>query len=211
MGGAPGQPYVGTSPISWASVTARLQAESERSLADEAAGPLAQILAVPQDGGDGSENDPLAMLKADIARARGKAVLTETTAAGWGEGRAAAPQSDWKASRLGPAPPDAMATIRKDTFAAVLAACGCSPAMFDDSDGTAKREAQRIFLHGTVRPLGRILAAELSAKLESPVSLDFSGLYMHDLAGRAGAFAKLVQGGMAIPEAAALSGLLGAE
>ena len=207
-GGTPGQPYIGTSPLSWAHTTARLQSEAERSLADEAGGPLAQILAVPQDGGD---DDPLAALKLDISRARGKAVLTETTAAGWGEGRQAAPQSDWKASRLGPSPPDAMTQICKDSFASVLAACGCSVAMFDDSDGTAKREAQRIFLHGTVRPLGRLLAAELSAKLDADVSLDFSGLYMHDLAGRASAFQKLVGGGMAPDRAAALSGLMSAD
>ena len=207
-GGTPGQPYIGTSPLSWASTTARLQCETERSIASEVGGPLAQLLAVPADGGDGEDDDPLKLLKADIAAARGKALLVETTAAGWGEGRAASPQSDWKASRLGPMPPESMATIRNDTFAAVLAACGCSPAMFDDSDGTSKREAQRIFLHGTVRPLARVLADELSRKLETPVSFDFSGLYMHDLAGRASAFAKLVQSGMALDRAAAVSGLL---
>ena len=207
-GGTPGQAHVGTGPLSWAHTTARLQSEVERSLADEARGPLAQLIAIPSDGGDDGGDDPLKMLKADIRTARGKALLLETTAAGYGEGRQAAPQRDWVASRLGPQPPDSMATIRKDTFNAVLMACGCSPAMFDDSDGTSKREAQRVFLHGTVRPLGRILAAELSAKLETPVSLDFSGLYMHDLAGRAGSFAKLVQGGMDVAKAAALSGLL---
>ena len=207
-GGTPGQPYVGTGPTAWAHTTARLQSETERSLADEMGGPIANLLAVPQDGGDGEDDDPLAALKLDIRAARGKALLVETTAAGFGEGRAAAPQRDWKAERLGPQPPDAMATIRKDAFAEVLAACGCSSPMFDDSDGTSKREAQRIFLHGTVRPLGRLLAAELSAKLETPVSFDFSGLYMHDLAGRASAFAKLVAGGMDVEKAAALSGLM---
>ena len=105
----------------------------------------------------------LQQLKADIASARGRALLLETVAAAWGEGRAAAPQSDWKANRLWPQPPESMATLRKDTHAAVLAACGCSPAMFDDSDGTSKREAQRVFLHGTVRPLGKLLAAENAA------------------------------------------------
>ena len=110
--------------------------------------------------------------------------------------------------RLGPKPPDAMATIRKDTFAAVLAACGCSGAMFDDSDGTSKREAQRIFLHGTVRPLGKLLAAELTAKLETEIALNFDQLYMHDLAGRAQAFQKLVAGGMDAAKAAGISGLM---
>ena len=117
-GSTPGQPYVGTGPISWASTTARLQSESERSLADEAGGPLAQLLAVPQDGGDGGEDDPLAALKADIRTARGKALLVETVAAAWGEGRAAAPQKDWQASRLGPMPlsrwrPSARTPIRR--------------------------------------------------------------------------------------------------
>ena len=86
-GSTPGQPYVGIGPTSWAHTTARLQSETERSLADEAGGPLAQILAVPQDGGDGSGDDPLKMLKSDITAARGKALLVETTAAGWAEGR----------------------------------------------------------------------------------------------------------------------------
>ena len=86
-GSNPGQPYIGTAPTSWAHVTARLGAEVERSVADEVAGPLAQLLAVPSDGGDGGEGDPLALLKGDIAGARGKALMVETTAAGWGDGQ----------------------------------------------------------------------------------------------------------------------------
>ena len=98
--------------------------------------------------------------------------------------------------------------MRADAFASVLAACGCSVAMFDASDGTAKREAQRVFLHGTVRPLGRMLAAELSAKLETDVALNFDQLYMHDLAGRAQAFQKLVAGGVSVNGALVTSGLM---
>ena len=207
-GSSPGQTYVGTGPLSWAHTTARLQSESERSLADEAQGPLAQLLAIPQDGGDGGDDDPLKMLRADIKAARGKALLVETSNAGWGEGRTAAPQRDWQASRLGPMPPEGMTTIMEQTFKTILAACGCSVAMFDDSDGTSKREAQRVFLHGTVRPLGKLLAAELSAKLETEIELNFDQLYMHDLAGRASAFQKLIAGGVAVNEALATSGLL---
>ena len=206
-GSTPGQPYIGTGPLSWAHTTARLQSEAERSLADEAGGPLAQLLAIPQDGGDDGNGDPLAPLKADIAGARGKALLVETSAAGWGEGRTAAPQRDWQASRLGPMPPDSMVAVSKDTFARVLAACGCSPALFDDSDGTSKREALRQWHLGTVQPLARLLEHELSAKLEAPVELRFD-LYNVDLAGRAQAFQKLVSGGVDITDALATSGLL---
>ena len=202
-----GQPYTGVSPLSWAHTTTRLHSEAERSLADEAAGPLAQLLAVPADGGDGSDRDPLAMLKADIRAARGRALLLETTAAGYDQGRVAAPQRDWQPSRLGPQPPEAMATIRKDAFAAVVAACGCSVAMFDHSDGTAKREALRQWFMGCVIPLAQMLEAELSAKLEAPIRLRFDN-YPMDLAGRAQAFQKLVAGGVAVNDALATSGLL---
>ena len=138
------------------------------------------------------------MLKLDIARARGQALLLETTAAGWGTGISSAPRRDWASERLGPNPPAAMGEINQQIYAEVLAACGCSVAMFDDSDGTSKREAERIWLHSTVRPLGKLLASELSERLETPVDLNFDQLYMHDLSGRAASFMKLVSGGMTL-------------
>ena len=207
-GSTPGQPYVGTGPLKWASTTARLGSEVERSIADEAAGPLAQLLAVPQDGGDDGDDDSLKMLRADISAARGKAMLVETTAAAWGDGRTAAPQQDWKQSRLGPAPPEVMAQIRRDVFGHVLAATGTPPALFvDNADGTAQREAIRRWHLGTVMPLARLLEHELSAKLETPVRLKFDA-YPLDLVGRASAFTKLVAGGVAVNEALVTSGLL---
>ena len=142
-----------------------------------------------------------------MAGARGRALLVETTSAGWDQGRATAPQRDWQASRLGPAPPDAMVTVSKDSFSRMVAACGASVALFDDSDGTAKREALRQWHLGTVQPLARMLAVELSAKLETPVELRFD-LYNVDLAGRAQAFQRLVTGGVPVNEALAVSGLL---
>ena len=211
----PGTPYAGAGPLSWASTTARLQSETERSLADEAGGPVANLIPVPQSGAmigeDGEEVDPLDLLRADIAGARGKTFLLETLMAGLGEGRASAPLRDWVASRLGPNPPQTMAEVRRDTFNAVLAACGCPPAMFDDSDGTAQRESFRRYLHLTVSPLGRIAERELSRKLEADIRLNFDALMASDLSGRARAFQSLVKGGMDVAKAAALAGLLAEE
>ena len=191
-------------------VTARLQAESERSVADEAGGPVAQLITIPQDGGDDDDDDPLTMLKPDIKGARGKAVLVETTMAGWDEGRAKAPMHDWKANRLGPQPDETLVKVSDMAYQRILAACGASVALFDDSDGTSKREALRQWHLGTVRPLARILETELSAKLEAPVKLVFDN-YPLDLAGRAQVFQKLVAGGVAVNEALATSGLLANE
>ena len=207
-GSNPGQPYVGVAPTSWAHTTARLGSEVERSIADEAAGPLAQLLAVPQDGGDDGDDDPLKMLKADIAGARGKAMLVETTAAGWGEGKNAAPSADWRHQRLGPAPPEVMAQLRRDAFEHVLAACGTPPSLFTDSDGTAQREAIRRWHLNTVLPLARLVEHELSAKLESPVRLRFDG-YPKDMVSRAQVFAKLIAAeGITVEKALEIAGLL---
>ena len=200
-GSTPGQPYVGTGPLSWAHTTARLQSEAERSLADEVGGPLAQLLAIPSDGGDDSDSDPLKLLRADISGARGKALLVETSSAGWGEGKTAAPQADWKQHRLGPMPPDSMATIRKDSFEAVLASCGTPPSLFVDSDGTSQREAVRRWHLNLVLPMARLLEHELTAKLETPIELKFD-TYALDMVSRATVVAKLAQAG--VPMATAL-------
>ena len=152
-GTSPGTRYRGQGPTSWAHTTARLGAEVERSLADEGAGPIAQMVAIPQDGGDDGDEDPLAALKADIRGARGKALLVETMAAGWGEGKNAAPSADWRQQRLGPNMPAAMVELARDAFMRTLAATGTPPSLFTDSDGTSQREGLRRWHLGTVLPL----------------------------------------------------------
>ena len=150
-----GRPFAGRGPLDWAHTSARLQAEVERSLADEAGGPVANLLTVPQDGGDGTEADPLAELKSDIRAARGRALLLETTSGGYGEGRSAAPLRDWKPERLGPEPPASMDSVMGRAFVEVLGACGCPAGLFvERADGTAQRESYRRFFSLTVRAAG---------------------------------------------------------
>ena len=210
-GTSPGTRYRGQGPTSWASTTGRLAAESERSLADEAAGPLAHLLPVPQDGGNPDDDtDTFAGLRADISKARGKAVLVETTAAGWGEGRASAPQADWKPNRLGPMMPEALVRVADSAFARMVAACGASVSLFTDADGTAQREALRRWHMGTVQPLARLLAHELTARLDTPVRFRFDN-YPKDLQARAATFKALVAGGMAPTDALTTAGLLDSE
>ena len=209
-GSHPGIAHRGKGPLGWASTTARLGSETERSIADEAGGPIANLLPVPQDGGDGTADDPLATLKADIKAARGRALLVETTSGGWDGGPGGAPRRDWIAGRLGPAPPAALVEVMTAAFNHVLAATGTPPSLFaSNAQGVAQREAIRRWHLGTVLPLARLVEVELSEKLEAAVTLKFDG-YALDLAGRAQAFQKLVAGGMAIQEALAVTGLLSA-
>ena len=167
---------------------------------------MAQLLAIPSDGGAGGDDDPLTALKADIRAARGKALLVETAAAGWGEGRTAAPQRDWQASRLGPMMPDSMVKAADSAFSHVLAACGMPPPLFLDSDGTSQREAVRRWHLNTVLPLARLVEHELTAKLETAVKLKFD-TYALDIVSRSQVVAKLTAAGVALPTALDAVGL----
>ena len=93
----PSSPWRGVSPLAWATSTGKLGAFLETRLGEESSGPVGYLLSVPSEGGD--EN--LEGLRSDLANLGGGVSIVETTAGGWGEGRGAAPRSDWKPQRLG--------------------------------------------------------------------------------------------------------------
>jgi len=80
--------------------------------------------------------------------------------------------------------------------------------LVEASEGTGAREAWRRFLHGTLTPLGRLIAGELERVVNAPVEISFNRLMASDISGRARAFQSLVGGGMDPAQAAGLSGLL---
>ena len=198
------EPHRGRGPVSLASLAARAAAEAEKSLGDEASGPTAQLFAVPD--GHGGDDAEFGGLRDEIAKARGKALLVETTQGGYGD-RGGAPARDWVASRLGPNPPESLVMLARDTFGRLVAACGGSESLFADRDGTAMREAWRRFHLATVLPVAGMIEHELSARFDEPVKLHFD-MYPTDLAGRAMAFQRFVAGGMSVEKAASISGVL---
>ena len=167
------------------------------------------LLPIPADGGDGGEGDPLAKLKADIAKAKGRPITVKTTAGGFGEGPGSAPQRDWQQSRIGANPPDVLVNLRTETTLSVMSACQVPISLITDADGTSQREAWRRFVMGAVEPLSQRMGEELSRKLDLP-SLDFKfrSLWASDLIGRTQAFQRLVQGGMGIQEAVSAAGIM---
>ena len=203
------RPWYGIGPLGWARSTGTLAANLETRLGEEAGGPVGHVLPVPQDGGDGEDDDPLAMFKADMAAAKGRTLLAETVAAGWGEGKMAAPMSDYKPQRFGANPPATLPSLRTEAGLSVLSACGVPVSLVTDADGTSQREAWRRFVMGAVEPLLGIVAQEVEAKLETRVTFDLSRLWAHDLAGRASAFKAMVTAGMEIERAVTAAGLLG--
>ena len=204
----PRQPWRGIAPLAYASTTGRVLAGVETALAGEVTGPVGHLIPVPDEAGD----ETSAQLRADIGALRGGVKTVETTAAGWGEGRSAAPEGDWRQRRIGADPPAGMVELRSQAALATMAACGVPAPLFGSGDGTSAREAWRRYLHGTVAPLALGLASEAARKLDTPdLKLGFDKLFASDLAGRARGFSSMVSAGMPLDKAAALAGLLSAE
>ena len=197
----PETPWRGIGPLQSAQLTGRLAAETLAALADESSGPRGHLLGLPVDGEDAT----ITQLKADLNKLSGKTAILETGDYG---GTAGGGMVTLKAERLGPEPTAALVELFKISREDVLAACGVNPSLVTDAQGTAQREAYRQFLFGTVAPLGKLVAAELSEKLDTQVRLDWQELRASDIAGRARAFGTLVGGGMDLAQAAAISGVL---
>ena len=188
----PTEPWRGVSPLAHSRVTSDLAAMLETRLSQEASASVGAFVPVPQDGGAGSEGDPLAVLKGDIAAAKGRAVLVETTSGGWAEGRQAAPQRDWESKRFGANPPAVLDSLRSNSARHVLAACGVPIELVEPAEGSGAREAFRRFLHATISPAAALVQEELREKLDTPeLVLGFDSLFAADVQGRARAWRSL--------------------
>ena len=199
----PERPWRGNGPLQVAQLAGRLSAETAASLADDSSLPRGALLPIPTDGQDDTVED----LRADLAT-KGKLHLVQ--GGDWNAG-AEGGRASWVARRFGADPPGALVELNKQAFNEVLAACGLSPALFDASAAAASREAYRQALHATIAPLGKLVAHELSVKLEQAITLDWAELRAGDIAGRARAFQSMVGAGMDAAKAAALSGLMVAD
>ena len=102
-------PWRGISPLAWANDTARAPGQSERRLMEESGTPTGYVMPTPATPVDPSTQpglfDPLENLKAEVRALAGKILIVETMQTGWGNGRAAAPQSEWNPRRIGADPP----------------------------------------------------------------------------------------------------------
>ena len=207
------RPWLGVPPWSWAASTGRANAALERLVANEASAPHGYLLGVPQapQTGEDEETRVLDLFRSDVSKAKGGTLIMEDPAewnpsTGAGRGGPAGLNS----TRFGMDPPSVIDALRTETGRDVLGACGVPPSLFvANSDGTAQREAFRRFLHASLRPVCRLIEAELRVKLDAPdLALDLSDLHAADVAGRARAFGALVKGGVHAEDAAANTGVV---
>ena len=208
-------PARGLSPLRYASLTGTLTASLEQSLGWEAAGPVANLIALPEGfnaqppADDGTQTGHDAPTPGDglaeaIRTAKGRTLLPETTAGSYGDSTARAPRRDWEPARLGAAPPMGLVTLRQHVESSVLACFGVPAPLgpMGVTDGTAMREALRRFWTLTVQPLADVIAEELARVLERPAPLTIGrAAGTADVASRARAVKALTDAGVERAEA----------
>ena len=149
---APSRPWEGITPLAAAATTRHGLRGFETRLSDEAWEAVGNLFAVPDPAGQEA-------LQRDLRGLRGKILLVQTVLGGWGQGRSAQPQRDWAPQRVGSNPPGGVLEARRDVERSLLAACGIPPTLLaSGGDGALARESFRQFLHGSVQPVGRIIA-----------------------------------------------------
>ncbi len=190
-------PARGLSPLQYASLTGTLTARLEQSLGYEAGGAVGRLIAMPE--GHSAPSD----LAEAIRDAKGRTLLPETVAGGWGD-KEGAPRKDFQPARLGADPPMGLVTLRRHVEDSVLACFGV-PAPLGPSgvtDGTAAREGIRRLWTTTIVPLANMIAEELSRVLERPVKLEHGQAGgLTDVAARARAVKALKDAGVETAEA----------
>ena len=200
-GSAAMEPWRGIAGHVRASETARMLAEAEQAIGDEAGGPVGNLAPVPEEDGD------LERIKMAISKLRGGLAMLPTTRGAFGGGASEAPYRDWRPERIGAAFTEPLVSAYKMAAEGVASALGYPPALlFGDADGTAQRESLRRLHLQLVLPFTRLLEAELSGKLETAVTLRHDS-YALDMVSRATVVDKLVRAGVATATALEAVGL----
>ena len=188
-------PWRGIGPLSEAGLTQELISQMELALAQEAATARGYNFPVPDVGQAGQ-------LTTELRRSKGALNLVPSVAsdAGWGTGIESTPGDDWISKRYGMSPPPAMVQLRGSAELSVLAAAGVPVTIMSASDGTAKKEDFRRFLHLTLQPVGKIIAQQIGDAIEVPdLAFDFNAIGAADIAAKARAWGTLTKGGVSPP------------
>ena len=197
----PSRPWRGLGPLGVAALGGRLSAETVLQLANESSGPVGRLLGTPVDGDDAT----ISKLRDDVAKARGRMVFLES--GDWSNAGGGA-MAVAETHRYGAEPPQSLVNLQEVATREVVMACGLNSGLWHDLGAATAREAYRLALFGVIAPLGRMVEAELTAKLDDTVTLSWVEMRAADLTGRARAFQSMVLGGMPLADAVAVAGLM---
>ena len=181
-------PWQGQSPLALAGLSAKAIARVEQRLSEELNSRVGYMLPTPELS---DEQDRL--LRADLASLAGNVgLITSQQHGNYVGGNQSPGSTDWQPRRFGANVPPSNLVARREIGYDVLGALGVPPQLLQaDAPAGALRESYRILLAGGIQPVGRIVAAELSRKLEREIKLSFRMMAAADIAGRARAWRSL--------------------
>ena len=184
------RPWEGTSPLANCPLTSNLLARIERALSDEMGGAIANLVYVP--AAESTEHRDA--IGTALATARGAVVVQQGGKQVYAQPNQNA--GNIQVNRIGANPPPANIDLRGQAESAILAAMGVPAGLYVPKEGAVSREAYRQFIYGSVQPIGKLVADELSLKLEEEISLNFESIAAADVAARARAYHILKQAEM---------------
>ena len=202
----PRRPWQGIGPLQRAGVSAALLANIEKRLSEEASAVSGHLLSVPT-----TSEKTIATLREDMRALRGKTAFVRTSK-NWGEEEGKQKPgvpAEYLQRRVGAVVPESNIKLRAAASMDVVSALGVPATMFrSDADGTASRAASTRWLDFSVQPVADAMAAELSRKLGTPVSLGFEHLRRADtVLTMSRAVAALVKSGLSVADALDAVGL----
>ena len=202
IGASEAEPWKGIAPWRAASLTSTTLSSIERSLQWDAKLATGALLVIP----DGAADTQAAKVSKTVREGVGAISSLETTRAGFGQGAAAAPHSDYDMKRFGPQILAPNVDLRDSTTLSILSVYGVHHGLLG-GDGASLREARHSLYLDTIIPMAAVFTAELSQKLESVVTLDFAPSEYADWQRLSRATKSLVDAGFSLDQVAAMLGL----
>ena len=190
-GADPIAPWKGIPALARGSVTAEQLAYIEDRLRADSTVPTGSLLPSP----NGASSTSVDSAEAAVRRGQGGLTIIESMAQGWGAGAQNAPRGDWQQVRFGPMIQQPNVFLRDQDVRLLLQQLGVPAALLDGA-GAALRESNRFFLVSTLEPLGAVIEAELSLKLDREVTVTFPEIVLGDIAARARALPNFINAGI---------------
>lgn len=201
-GTSPEQPWRGVSPLQGAGLTTEMLARISGALANEAGASSGYILPTPASFFANNE-EGTRFFKA-IREIAGRMVpfrkMSEATIGQQG--------AEYRQTRVGFDAPTSALALEEAASQAVLRAIGIPPGLVQRAEGSASREALKIFIYQTLLPLAEIITAEFAHKLNLPrLEINLDKLTACDIQARARAMSALTSGGVEAQDALGIVGM----
>ena len=201
---SPERSWQGISPLTAAGLTADILAKISRTLANESGASSGYVLPTPS--AFFSDTKEAASFFNSIKTIAGRLLPFRR----FGEVAVGTPSGEYRQTRIGFDAPQAALTLEEAASQAILRAMGIPPGLVQRAEGSATREALKVFMYQTLLPLGRIISHEVGRKLGmADLTLNFDALLSVDIQARARALHALTTAGLSPSDAMQIAGMQG--